>query len=215
MQKLIWYIHGANATPSSFQRIKEKLPRHDARDIAYSVAIPLGETINTLITQVNGETRPIHVVSHSLGGVLAVALAQRHARIARVATLSAPFGGSRVADMLRWWFPCQLYNDIHSNAPVIQEIGRRSCDAPVLSIVTTGGATPLITEPNDGVVSVTSQMALDGPTYIKLPLNHFEVLLADDTLKHLGDFLFNEPKRTKRSRPAAASLDADRGARVG
>jgi hypothetical protein len=63
---------------------------------------------------------------------------------------------------------------------------------PTLSLVTVKGDNPMINEDNDGVVSVKSQTAWSAPEYISVPYNHFEVLLADETITIIKEFLFDE-----------------------
>jgi len=56
------------------------------------------------------------------------------------------------------------------------------------------GGTPLMHEPNDGVVSVASQTCLKGPDYHRVDFNHFEVLLAGPVIYLARDCLFADQR---------------------
>ena len=188
----IWYVHGANSTPKSFNYIRDQLPRHVPVDIVYAHNEPLFRVVDRLVARVATleGTAPISVIGHSLGGVVALALAQRSSRVEKVATIAAPFGGSNVAALMRWLTPCQLFEDIHPSASVISAVSRAAPVRNCLSIVTTAGGTTLMPEENDGVVSVSSQTSIKGPLYYKTACNHFECLLSDEVVDLLKDFIF-------------------------
>jgi pimeloyl-ACP methyl ester carboxylesterase len=193
----VWYIHGANSSPLSFQWIKEKLPKHRVRDIEYSTETPLSEVIAHLVNETTKEAKPINIVSHSLGGVIAVAVAKAAHKVNRIVTMSAPFGGSKIAERLRWWYPCRLFEDIRTSSPTVKALLASPVTIPVLSFVSTGGGVGMMREPNDGVVTVESQLRLSGPRYIQLPLNHFEILLAPETVNPITEFLFDANPSSK------------------
>jgi pimeloyl-ACP methyl ester carboxylesterase len=189
--KLIWYIHGANSSPLSFSWIKQQLPAHTMRNISYSADNPVANTIKCLQEKADSEQQPIHIISHSLGGIIAVSLARLCSNVNSVVTMSTPFGGSKMADRLRWWYPCQMFEDIYTGSRTIQNLQLSFRDVPVLSFVTTGGGVQMMQEPNDGVVTVESQLRLSGARYIHLPLNHFEVLLSPVVIGQIKDFFFH------------------------
>lgn len=186
-------MHGANSTPKSFNYIRDQLPRHVPQDIEYGHREPLSRIVDRIVARVatTEGVAPIHLIGHSLGGVVALAAAQRSSRIAKVATIAAPFGGSNVAALMRWLTPCQLFEDIHPGASVISAISRAAPVKNCLSIVTTAGGTTMIPEENDGVVSVSSQTSIRGPLYYKTACNHFECLLSDEVVDLLKDFIFD------------------------
>lgn len=188
---VVWYIHGANGTPLSFSWIKQQLPGHICHDIDYPDE-PLTRTIENLIELAKQYPLGFDIIAHSMGGIIAVALAQKAINVGRIFTMSTPFGGSRIANILRWYYPCQTFENIHTNNQIIVSLRTIALPTTILSLVTTGGRTPMMTEENDGVVSVTSQMSLRGPEYIRLPLNHFEILLSSDTIKYIRDFIFHD-----------------------
>ncbi len=184
----VWYLHGANATSRSFAWLKRELPTHEAVNIDYSTDIPMAVVLDEIADRMASDP-DITIVGHSLGGVLAVALSQRCSNVRQVVTMGAPFGGSNIASVMRWLSPHSFMNDIYPQSRLITGIHNKALTIPVFSIVTTGGRSPLIPEPNDGVVSVASQKALYGPHYVERGVNHFECLLDGETAQIISEFI--------------------------
>lgn len=201
----IWYIHGANASPISFSRLDEHLrsdPRFEGASVV-RVSYNCQESTSDIAQQL-AEKLPtdqlVYLIGHSLGGVLAVAAAQRAVKLGKMAniggvvTLSAPLSGSESADVLQWLFPSyHLFRNISTKNRLVQEIQSEGAVVPTLCLITTSGNNPLIHEANDGVVTVNSQRALKGAEKIELPFNHFEILLGDETVDYIRTFIMNHP----------------------
>jgi pimeloyl-ACP methyl ester carboxylesterase len=185
----IWYIHGAFASPRSFAWLKGELPEHEAINVEYSCSGQLSRVIDKIVEQARTEEQ-IDIIGHSLGGVIGVILAHRLPNIRRVVTMSSPFGGSRIAAFLQFITPGTFMQDVQPLSPIMSEVRSKELSVPVLSLVTTGGRSPAILEPNDGVVSLQSQRALNGPRFIERPVNHFEVLLDEETPRIISEFLW-------------------------
>jgi esterase/lipase len=184
MSKTIWYLHGAYATSKSFNWLTDQLPEHEAVFHEYETRSPIERVVNHLVTLASVAEEPVDIIGHSLGGVIALAVAQRSNNIRRIATMSAPFGGSKAATTLRWFSPKSILDDIHPNSSFIRSV-QHNMDclrSPTISIVTEGASNPMMMEANDGVVTVNSQMALPNIHYVMRNVNHFEVLL-DETVK--------------------------------
>jgi pimeloyl-ACP methyl ester carboxylesterase len=188
---LVWYIHGANSSPVSFRYIRPKLVDHEHFEAKYFANTPVRAIIDRLVEEAQSETRPINIVSHSLGGVIAVSISHR-VPIRKIVTMGTPFGGSRAASFLRWFTPNQLFNDIHPTSGPISDMRRKPLSCPVMSLVSTEGNNPFLIEDNDGVVTVASQLALEGPTYVQIPTNHFEMLLHEEATGLINGFLFDK-----------------------
>jgi len=190
---LIIYIHGANSTPATFNYIKRSLPKHSAIDISYQNDIDLEDIIEDAYSRIP-EGKPVHIIGHSLGGLIAVAISQlnevrKDKQIEKILTISSPFGGCKGADLLRWIYPThRLFSDISTVSPTVRVIKKIGAVVQTKCLVTNHGAIPLINGENDGVVSVESQMALKGAEFAKQSHNHFEVLLSDDTVNSIRDF---------------------------
>ena len=176
MKPKIWFIHGAASSSLSFNWLKEQLSAHEPVDISYDSHTPLSDTITHLRNAVSKDAVPPIIIGHSLGGVIAVAIAQE-VPVAKIVTMGSPFGGSFAASVMRWFIPSQLMKDISQQSPVMVDIQNNTPNIPILSFVTDSNLT-VMGERTDGVVTVKSQKALKGPTYVTVPVNHFEVLLS-------------------------------------
>ena len=187
----ILYLHGANMTETSFSYIKMGLGDHKYICPEYSVEVPLEENIKKISKLVKKQfKKPVTVISHSLGGIIALDLYHHGLPIEKIITISTPFGGSKTADKLRWIYPsCQLLEDIRSRSPFVRELVKKPVDIPILSFVSITGHIPFIDDLNDGVVSIKSQMMMNGPEYVKIALNHTEILMSDEVIEKIKLFL--------------------------
>lgn len=204
LKKEVWFIHGANATCESFNYLKKILeedPEFDNCDmvnISYDCQEKLSDVVKVLAVSAPKD-KPLYIVGHSLGGVLAVAISQRikhfdlPVSIRGVITLASPFGGNESADYLRWLYPhYPLFKSVSTQNRLIVDLKAAGAVVPTLSLVTTSGNNPLYPTANDGVVTVNSQRALPKANYIEMQCNHFEVLLNDDAIEHIKLFLKNK-----------------------
>lgn len=184
----IVYVHGANATPTSFTFIKSKIDKHQAIDFKYNANDPLEDSICRLIDIIPQQCA---IVSHSLGGILAVAASQHlPAQIISVITISAPFGGSEAATRMSWLFPFNTFvHNISTQNPTLREIVTAGIAVPTLNIITTEGQSMFEPKANDGVVTFDSQTTLKGGIQIQVPLNHFEVLLDERVAQIINNFI--------------------------
>lgn len=173
----IVYVHGANATPKSFSFLENTLSSHTKTYITYDANDDINDIILKATSTVN---EPCHIVGHSLGGVIAVRLSQLlgPTLIHSVTAISAPFGGSEAADRVSIFFPFnQFFRNLRTTNPLFRSILFTGLVVPTLSIITTGGSSPLEPKHNDGVVTVESQEKLSSTNQLYLPYTHYEVLL--------------------------------------
>lgn len=183
MTPTILYIHGANATPTSFAFIFSNLPHHISYFFEYSV----DDSLNTIVAQASDMLKeiegPVTIVGHSLGGVIAACLAHEHPQtVKQVLTMSTPFGGSEFATQMAVLMPFnQLLASINKYNPTLLALRNSLPPCPVHSLITNAGGTSMISGENDGVVSVASQLDYPATTQLVSPNNHFEVLLDVDT----------------------------------
>jgi pimeloyl-ACP methyl ester carboxylesterase len=188
----ILYIHGAFASSISFNRIKEKLPEHEAIMLDYTVDDDLRQVIDDCVKKLKESGKHVSIVAHSLGGILGSIIAQKSQLVDLAVTMSTPFGGSKAADVLKWFNPHPMFEHICTSSSLLRSMYSNPAGAPTLSLVTTKGRNPMMNEDNDGVVSIHSQTAWDAPQYVTVPYSHVEVLVADETITKIKEFLFDE-----------------------
>ena len=190
MPPIVYYVHGAGATRLSFRWLIDRLPVHTVQYFDYHTDEGLSPCIDRL-----GKTvavgPPCVVVGHSLGGVIAAAMAPLPP-VQGVVSICAPFAGLPSATLLAMLRPNQLFRDVSSLNPALRRIreGVVEHKKPHLAIVGDYGL-PLCGSDNDGVVPVESQMAIPGLPYSMFNLNHFEVLLSSDVSIVIDTFLQN------------------------
>lgn len=186
----IAYVHGFNSSHRSFNFIQAKLPGHDIIPITYQSHQPLRDSLDEVRRQL--PKKRFSIIGHSLGGVIsALMAAEHHDRVDGLVAISAPFGGSKAALALRWvpGYP-KVMHDITPISPKIELISQLRLTTPTLSIYSTGGSLPTSPEPNDSIVTVSSQKALLFGRKAEVKASHFEVLLADETVNHIQKFLW-------------------------
>ena len=180
---MIVYIHGASATAESFTHIRQYVRDHTEEPdcvLEYKSTNGFDNNLEHMKGQLDDAER-LFFVSHSLGGIYALYLAHHYQNTTRGGvSLSTPYGGSAEADFARYFLPFnRLMRDIGSlRGPLFES---RYLPAPQnwTQIVTTEGASPWITDANDGVVTLRSQRFRKDFELIELPLNHYEVVLSD------------------------------------
>lgn len=185
----IVYTHGFNSSPRSFNYLLSQLPEHEYTLVTYDSHQGLAKSIAEISKQLPDE--PFAFVGHSLGGVVNSLIAEHAQHATHLITISSPLGGSKAAATLRWipGYPA-LMHDITPSSAFIKAIAELKLKMPTISIISTGGNLPTSSEPNDSVVTVASQKALKFGRKHEVKANHFEVLLHDDTVKHIHNHLF-------------------------
>lgn len=187
----ILYIHGAGASYKSFNWIVEKLPKHDPIFFQYSTDVSVKTAVEKLNSMMNSYnlicgSEPTIIIGHSLGGIIAAACAN-HPQITKLITLCAPFGGIKHTELLSMFSFEPLFHDLRNHGPLLTSIRNTTIKKPHLAIVGTKGL-PFMSEANDGAVTLVSQMALN-TDYKMVPVNHFEVLLSEQVVELITDFI--------------------------
>jgi pimeloyl-ACP methyl ester carboxylesterase len=195
MRKNIIFIHGASSTPTSFNYVAQNLPDHNRFDFTYDCTVEVGKIVQALYDFIPDEGEYV-LIGHSLGGILAAGAIYKNIgkkkNISKLVSMSSPFAGSRIANYLRWLFPKYgLFDNVAEDNPLIMTIKRTGAIIPTLNIVTDGGETPIMSEKNDGVISVLSQIVLKNVEQLKVVhLNHFEVLLDFEVVEAVKEFIW-------------------------
>lgn len=176
------YIHGANASPDSFNFIRMSLGDSVGGNdlvLEYDSANGFYNNLQSMRAQLAG-IEDIFFIAHSLGGIYAAHLAQLlAAQVLGAVTLATPYGGSQAAQWIKWLLPCsQLLRDIHPHSAPILQAHRIRLQQPWTNIVTTGGHSPLMAAANDGVVTAASMRYRSDIALVDVAANHYEVVLS-------------------------------------
>ena len=188
---MIVYIHGASATSESFTHIRQFVRDHTEEPdvvLEYHSSDGFDYNLNQMKGQLD-EAERLFFISHSLGGIYALYLANYYKETTcGGVSLSTPYGGSAEADFARYFLPFnRLMRDIGAlRGPLFES---RYLPAPPnwTQIVTTQGQSPWIVDPNDGVVTLKSMRFRKDFELIELPLNHYEVVLSNQVVQIILD----------------------------
>lgn len=205
---LIIYVHGALSTRNSWNYIQQKLSEkfEDAnglngekpaeefikynlnRELSADIVDKIVEKVVSLIDK-QGFSKLV-MIGHSFGGVLSVAAVREMMAFLetkkikpKIITLSAPFGGSEIAAVLRLMKPGSLFfKNVGHHGEFVQEFKRRQLPCKTHAFITTEGGADWMPQANDGVVMVSSQLHFQGDPLLtaqEAKVNHFEILLSD------------------------------------
>lgn len=176
----IVYIHGANATSESFNYIRQKIDGESIL-INYDSSNGFENNLKMMKKQLGRNTQ-LFFVAHSLGGIYALHLAnEMPSQVVGAVTISTPYGGAEVADMIKYFLPFnKLMQDISTSSWVINKVKEMKIKHPWTNVVTVRGKNPFMVEPNDGVVTIASQEYHSGDMeLIEVDYNHYEVMMSD------------------------------------
>ena len=167
------FIHGAWSSPKSFTYIVDQLNLTNHILLSYDTKLPFQQNLHNLHNQLVDCTS-IFFVAHSLGGIYAAHLADK--RCLGGVTIATPYGGIESSALFRVLYPTQpVFKTLLPNSTEL-----RYCQQTALpnwtQLVCLGPGIPWISEPNDGVVTVQSQRALNSIQQLETANTHHDVL---------------------------------------
>ena len=176
------YIHGASATSESFNYIKSKIG--DGIAVNYDSRNGFENNLAAIKEQI-GKTKDIFFISHSLGGIYSLHLANAIPKqVLGAVTLSTPYGGAEVAEVAKFFLPfSRLMRDIGPSSWAMKEASKIKIQHPWTNVVTVKGQSPFMAEANDGVVTISSMKHHEDMELVEVDYNHYEVVLSDEIIK--------------------------------
>ena len=194
-------VHGLWMRGAAMGVLRRRLEPHgySVHDFTYpSITGTLADDVDALaafVARVPGEI--VHLVGHSLGGVLICALLETSMpeRVGRVVCLGSPLRGSKTAKRLMRWPGGQrvigrCLVDVHARG------GFTACRAGVEVGSIAGriafGVGRLLgpfPEPNDGTVAVEETMIAGLADHIVLPVSHVALLWSTRVAEQAAHFL--------------------------
>ena len=188
---LLVYIHGASATSESFNYIRKHITGHEDLVINYDSRNGFEKNLVDMRYQLSSY-HSIFFICHSLGGIYALHLANElGSKVLGAVTLSTPYGGAEVADVAKYFMPySRLLKDIGPSSWAMRQGDAIEIDHPWTNVVTIKGNSPWVPQPNDGVVTVSSQKHHnEGMELIEIDYNHYEVVLSDRVINIIKERL--------------------------
>ncbi len=136
-------VHGFLASAGVFRPLRKELERDSGTHVASFSHVPgasvpnIAFDLGTLVSKLPTGAR-VHIVGHSLGGVVARYYVQElggHARVVQTISLGAPFGGAPLATRI----PLFVGRDLHPKSHLLARIRARASEhgVPHLSIAGT------------------------------------------------------------------------------
>lgn len=134
-------IHGFFASAGVFRPMRGRLEREAGARVATFTHAPglgvrrIARNLAELVDRIPHGAR-VHIVGHSLGGIVARWYVQElggHARVTQTISLGSPFGGSPLARA----FPWLVGADLSSDSAVLQRlrVGRHASSVPHVSVL--------------------------------------------------------------------------------
>jgi pimeloyl-ACP methyl ester carboxylesterase len=179
---------------------------------SYPYRRPLTDIVERLVPQVRDfETRiggPLHIITHSLGGLVARALIAKHRpqRLGRVVMLAPPNAGSELADLL---FRLRLNSVVLGGSGAHLRTNRTELDHAILGSIdypagVIAGDRPLLPlpfkllpRPHDGKVSLAATRVKGVTDHLRLPVTHtlmvYDSRVIVAALSFLNDGAFARP----------------------
>jgi pimeloyl-ACP methyl ester carboxylesterase len=187
MTKAIFAIHGAFSTPVVFNYLQQVLCEYHWSLFDYSgVTNDIAGLVKKAESQLSG-LGPVHVVGHSMGGLIALALAEAP-NVQSVATIATPLSGLDLNPLQLFFSQSGFLSDIAQNSRFVKTLQQGTYNKPVQHLITTAGFNPWITEASDGVVTLRSQKSWRAGSQVELHSNHSEVMQNPATATSLRSF---------------------------
>ncbi len=175
------FIHGANASPKSFNYIVENSNITNCTKVRYFSNDGFYNNLEKIKNQLKDINEPVFIIAHSLGGIYALHLTQ-YIKVIGVVSIASPFGGSRTADWARFFVPRRYYNEIGVNSSPVQQGHEIPIKFPWTQVVTTEGAIPVHIVKNDGVCTVSSMKFRKDMQHKEIPYNHYEIMNSPEVV---------------------------------
>jgi len=191
MTKHILAIHGAFSTPVIWNYFNRELTEYTWHFVDYSTKT---QDINQVIAQIRsdyyGSTLAFDVIGHSMGGLIALSL-EGESWVNSITTIATPLGGIDMNLLQVYFSRSGFLGEISNYSKFISLLHKTKYTKPIQHIITTSGFNPWMFEDNDGVVTLKSQRYWNIGKSIDIHANHSEVMMHNQTVSVLRNFLQN------------------------
>ena len=189
--KNIISIHGAWSTPLTMKSLELQLPEYNWTQLSYAginTSIPsVCDAVKSQAEKID-PTQKYHVVGHSLGGLMALYLAD-YPWVESITTISSPTGGLNYdfVQLTISLFTSSFPRELTLYSSFIKELQAKDyTNKNVSHVISTSGYNPLyFGTPNDGVITIYSQQRWTVGPVVNVNASHIESLNHPDTINHL------------------------------
>jgi len=177
-------VHGFFASAGVFRPMRARLMEHTGSKVASFTHAPgagierIAKSLARLVERIP-EYCNVHLVGHSLGGLVARWYVQElggHERVAQTISLGSPFGGTEHARR----FPFLVGADLHRTSPVLSRLRARAHDHDVPH-------TSVVGEGDSMVVPCESAVFPRGDVVVLPGLGHNSLLFHRESIRHVVD----------------------------
>jgi len=179
-------IPGAFSTCAVFNYLRIQVPHSTWTGVNYNHHARVQTAIQHLLQVFDQQPSKFHVIAHSMGGLLALHTID-HEKVLSVCTISTPLKGLPYYWWQKWVFSHRLLYDVHEHQDWIQAIHTKVYHKPVHHLISTMGDNPWHSQPNDGVITIDSQLKTVG-SHVCIATNHWEILMHDQTVQELNNW---------------------------
>ena len=200
----VLFVNGIGGSPQDWRYFIEHLDqrKYQAWFYVYPSGLRLDKSANALgkaIDILHRRYNPpqLHVVAHSMGGLVARAAIQRgNSPVSKFVSISTPWGGHKAAEggLRHLRHPLPSWKDMVPGSTYQQGLFTRPVPAEFYLIY--GEKTknaPWLSEANDGTVDVGSELdphaVKEARAVVRFPLDHEAILQSPDTLRQVEKFL--------------------------
>lgn len=178
-------IHGAHQSNVTFEYLRHALPGFKYINIDWSTTGGFYNNLDEIVRAVKGQG-PVYLVGHSMGAMYAAHLSQQVECIGGAA-ISAPWGGSKTADWIRYMMPnYPLYKEVGTASSIIFDAQLFDLPGRWTNYVSTEGDVPGIGRPNDCVLTVESMTARKDLHTEFIKATHYEIVMSTDLIHSVG-----------------------------
>jgi pimeloyl-ACP methyl ester carboxylesterase len=198
LKPAILFIPGAYSTGTSFSYIKTFLLESEFQfytfeyDLVNNPRYQIEDDLKKELISLRERHDKICVIGHSYGGALARSVAISDSKLMDcLVTIASPHGGIDWPPMMEFVVPNYFIRNTSKQSYGIYGMQSAKLDVPHFNIIAASGKDLFFNHStdNDTVVDVQLQTVMDCASFLKMPLNHFEVLLDSTVAQTIQNFV--------------------------
>jgi len=178
-------IHGAHQSNVTFEYLRHALPGFKYINIEWYTTNGFENNLLEMNQALQG-VGPVYLIGHSMGSIYAAHLSNNLECIGGAA-ISAPWGGSKQADWVRYMMPnYPLYKEVGTKSPIIHYARTVELPGRWTNYVSTEGNVPGMGAQNDCVLTIESMIARKDLHTKYIKATHYEIVMSTELIHSIG-----------------------------